>query len=408
VAQNVHTDANPSGNLGMNILASDMHWRDLGPIFRNAAYEWSEDKVPRMAGALAFYTVFSLTPVVIIAVSVAGTFVGREEALEAVYRQAEFLVGPKGVEAIQLLVRYAPQNESSLVATALGLLTMFFGATGAFTELQDALDTIWEVRPKPGLGIVDMIRDRFLSFALVLVIGFLLLVSLVISATLDSLNTRVTDVLPDRFQWLQMAHSVTSLAVITVLFALIYKVLPDATVAWRNVWLGALVAAALFVVGKKLFSLYLGHSTVGSSYGAAGSLVIVVLWTYYSACIVLFGAEITQVQARLRGERIEPAEHAVVLNEHERLQQGITHLTEVQKAAYEQESLAEPESSAEPLSATNQPDLAERAVASTSVDTAVTPPSRRLKRVAKGLLQIVPVGVGVVVGWFLSSRLGKH
>ncbi|NUM87982.1 MAG: YihY/virulence factor BrkB family protein [Bdellovibrionales bacterium] len=385
-----------------------MHWRDLGPIFRNAAYEWSEDKVPRMAGALAFYTVFSLTPVVIIAVSVAGTFVGREEALEAVYRQAEFLVGPKGVEAIQLLVRYAPQNESSLVATALGLLTMFFGATGAFTELQDALDTIWEVRPKPGLGIVDMIRDRFLSFALVLVIGFLLLVSLVISATLDSLNTRVTDVLPDRFQWLQMAHSVTSLAVITVLFALIYKVLPDATVAWRNVWLGALVAAALFVVGKKLFSLYLGHSTVGSSYGAAGSLVIVVLWTYYSACIVLFGAEITQVQARLRGERIEPAEHAVVLNEHERLQQGITHLTEVQKAAYEQESLAEPESSAEPLSATNQPDLAERAVASTSVDTAVTPPSRRLKRVAKGLLQIVPVGVGVVVGWFLSSRLGKH
>jgi membrane protein len=408
VAQNVHTDANPSGNLGMNILASDMHWRDLGPIFRNAAYEWSEDKVPRMAGALAFYTVFSLTPVVIIAVSVAGTFVGREEALEAVYRQAEFLVGPKGVEAIQLLVRYAPQNESSLVATALGLLTMFFGATGAFTELQDALDTIWEVRPKPGLGIVDMIRDRFLSFALVLVIGFLLLVSLVISATLDSLNTRVTDVLPDRFQWLQMAHSVTSLAVITVLFALIYEVLPDATVAWRNVWLGALVAAALFVVGKKLFSLYLGHSTVGSSYGAAGSLVIVVLWTYYSACIVLFGAEITQVQARLRGERIEPAEHAVVLNEHERLQQGITHLTEVQKAAYEQESLAEPESSAEPLSATNQPDLAERAVASTSVDTAVTPPSRRLKRVAKGLLQIVPVGVGVVVGWFLSSRLGKH
>jgi membrane protein len=380
----------------------DMHWRDLSPIFRGAVYEWSEDKVPRMAGALAFYTVFSLTPVVIIAVSVAGTFVGRQEALDAVYRQAEFLIGPSGVEAIQTLVRHAPQNQHTLIATLLGLLTMFFGATGAFTELQDALDTIWEVRPKPGLGIMDMIRDRFLSFALVLVIGFLLLVSLIVSALLDSLSMRVDQVLFGRFQWLQMAHGVGSLAVITVLFAMIYKILPDADVRWRHVWLGALVAAGLFVVGKKLFSLYLGHSSVGSSYGAAGSLVIVVLWTYYSALIVLFGAEITQVQARLKGEQIKPTEHAVVLNEHERLQQGITHVTEVQKAAFQQAAVAEPQMDPEPVAVAARRENADTGQPSPPM------PARRMKSVAKRLVQVAPLGVGVVVGWLLSNRLGRH
>lgn len=362
-----------------------MHWRDLWRVFSGAFYEWNEDKVPRMAGALAFYTVFSLTPIVIIAVAVAGMFVGHEEALEAVYRQAEFLIGPSGVEAIRTLVRYAPKTESSLVATLLGLATMFFGATGAFTELQDALDTIWEVRPKPGLGLWDMVRDRFLSFALVLVIGFLLLVSLVISATLDAISTRVSGVVPDQFQWLQLAHSVGSLLLISLLFAMIYKILPDATVAWRNVWLGALVAATLFVVGKKLFGLYLGHSTIGSSYGAAGSLVIVVLWTYYSAIILLFGAEMTQVQARLQGERIKPTEHAVILSEHERLQQGISRMVDVAIASEEQ-------------------DLAKAGV----LGQAEPVPGGYRSKLKPGLRQLAPLGLGLAIGWLLSKRRGRR
>lgn len=321
-----------------------MRFRELCKIFSGAVVQWSEDKVPRMAGALAFYTLFSLTPLVIIAVAVAGTFVGREAALEGVFDQMEFLIGTAGREAIQLLVKHAPEREFSLVATLIGLGTMFFGATGVFTELQDALDTIWEVQPKPGLGILEMIRDRFLSFAMVLVIGFLLLVSLLTSAFLTALTKRFTGLLPDELKLLQTGNFVISLLVITVLFALIYKVLPDAHVPWRNVWLGASVTAILFTLGKSLFGLYLGHSTIGSSYGAAGSLVIVVLWTYYSALILLFGAELTFVQTRQSGNRIEPTEIAVHLTEHDRIQQGIPPQSAVQQSLADQtaEQAADP------------------------------------------------------------------
>jgi membrane protein len=216
----------------------------------------------------------------------------------------------------------------SLAATLIGLATMFFGATGVFTELQDALDTIWEVQPKPGLGILEMIRDRFLSFAMVLVIGFLLLVSLLTSAFLTALTNRFSGMLPAELKFVQAGNFVISLIVITFLFALIYKVLPDVHVPWRDVWLGAALTAILFTVGKSLFGFYLGHSTIGSSYGASGSLVIVVLWTYYSALILLFGAEVTFVQAQLRGEHIEPTDIAVHLTEHDRIQQGIPHRAE--------------------------------------------------------------------------------
>jgi membrane protein len=202
---------------------------------------------------------------------------------------------------------------------------MFFAATGAFTELKDALDTIWEVRPRPGLGVLEMIRDRFLSFAMVLVIGFLLLVSLIVSASISALSGTALSFVSNEVLLLRGTHFVVSMGTITLLFALMYRVLPDAEVRWDDVWLGAVTAATLFALGKGLFGIYLGHSTLASSYGAAGSLVIVVVWVYYSALILLFGAEMTQVQARLRGHEVVPTAVAVHVVESKRLQEGIPH-----------------------------------------------------------------------------------
>lgn len=220
-----------------------------------------------------------------------------------------------------ILVKKAPDQNASSVAVLFGVFTMLFAATGAFAELKDSMNTIWEVQPVPGLGVAAMVRDRFVSFAMVLVIGFLLVTSLVTSAVLQSLAERIAG----EFAFLEVGHALLSLVMITVLFALIYRVLPDACVAWKDVWMGALVAAALFTFGKSLFGLYLGHSSIGSSYGAAGSLVIVVLWTYYWALILLFGAEMTQVHARLRGACIVPAASAMRVTERERVQQGLPH-----------------------------------------------------------------------------------
>ena len=294
----------------------------LANVLRGSLYEWNQDKAPRMAGALAFYTIFSLTPIVIVSVWIGGLFFGRVEAQAELLEQARFLVGEHGVAALELLIENAPSRPRSAFATVLGLALMFLAATGAFAELKDAMNTIWEVQPRPGLGLAEMVRDRFLSFALVLVIGFFLVVSLVLSAALDAAGRAIGGYFPD-LDFIRAGSAAMTMSFVTVLFALIYKALPDAQVRWRDVWLGAAVTALLFGAGKLLFGLYLGQSAIGASYGAAGSLVIVILWAYYSALILLFGAEITQVQARLRGQAIRPSVGAVHVTEHDRLQQGI-------------------------------------------------------------------------------------
>jgi len=304
--------------------------RRLWKIYQGAAFEWNEDKAPRMAAALAFYTVFSLAPIVIIAVTVAGMVFGRDAALSEVYSQARLLIGDDGVAAIKLLVEHAPDRPKSLTAAIIGLATMFFAATGAFTELKDSLNTLWEVQPKPGLGLWEMAQARFLSFAMVLIIGFFMVVSLMGSAMLAAMSERLTLDSPGLIA--QAGHQVISFVLITFLFALIYKVMPDAIVSWKDVWLGAATTSLLFAGGKWLFGLYLGHSTIGAGYGAAGSLVIVVLWTYYSSLILLFGAEVSQVQARLAGEEIVPTKQAVHVTEHTRIQEGRPHLESVEQS----------------------------------------------------------------------------
>jgi len=267
--------------------------------------EWSEDRAPRMGAALAYYTVFSLAPVLVIAIGVAGIFFGERMAEGRLMDEIRGLVGPEGAGAIRAMIENAAADRSGgVVATIMGLAALIFGATGAFVELQDALNTIWEVKPKTR-GLLGMLKDRFFSFTLVIGIGFLLLVSLVISAALAAVGS-----MTGRYVSPSLLHGVNfvvSFAVITALFAMIFKILPDAKIAWRDVWLGAAVASLLFSAGKFIIGLYLGKSGMTSAYGAAGSLVIVLVWVYYSAQILFLGAEFAHVYARRREHALKPA-----------------------------------------------------------------------------------------------------
>jgi membrane protein len=291
-------------------------------VLKGAVYEWSEDKVPRMAAAIAFYAVFSLTPIMVIAVKLGEAAFGTDIALREILTQAAFLIGNDAAEGIELLIENAPPQPASTVSTVVGLAVMVFAATGVFTELKDSLNTIWEVQPKPGIGLLKMVRYRFFAFAMVLVIWFLMLVSPIASAAMSAVSKYAPG--------FQVVESLVSLGLITLLFALIYRFLPDVSVAWRDVWIGAITTALLFVVGKSLFGFYLGHRTIGTSYGAAGSLVIVMLWTYYSCLILLFGAEMSQVQAKLRHAKQVPNGTADQVTECDSALQGIPRTADIQ------------------------------------------------------------------------------
>jgi membrane protein len=276
---------------------------------KQTATEWMEDKVPQLGAALAFYTALSIAPLLVISLSIAATVFGEEAARGQILVQMRSLVGDQGASAIQDMIANASKPGEGIVATAISIVILFAGASGVFGELQQSLNTIWKVQPKPGRGIMGMIRDRFLSFTMVLGIAFLLLVSLILDAALSTLAgmVHVNDAIP----WIGEAiHLLISFAVITVLFAVMFKYLPDVKIHWRDVWLGAIVTAILFTIGKFGIGLYLGHSTMASSYGVAGSFVVLLVWVYYSAQLLYFGAEFTQVYANRYGERIVPSENA--------------------------------------------------------------------------------------------------
>lgn len=279
---------------------------------RETFAKWNEDNVPLLAAALAYYTMFSLAPLLIIVIAIAGAVYGEEAARGDIVQQIQGLVGRDGAEFIQSMIKNASKPESGGgIATLIGVGFLIFGASGVFGQLQAALNTIWEVKPKPGRAIKSFVQARFLSFAMVLVIGFLLLVSLVLSAAFSGVSTYFGSFLPEALQIGRLLNFVISFALITLLFASIYKFLPDVKVPWKNLWVGSAVTALLFNIGKLLIGLYLGNSSIGSTYGAAGSLVVVLLWVFYSAQILLFGAEFTQVYSKYRGRPIEPSSHAV-------------------------------------------------------------------------------------------------
>jgi membrane protein len=293
-------------------------------LFKDAAKEWSEDKVPRLGAALAYYTTFSLAPLLILIIAIAGLTLGqREAAQEAVVGQLRGLVGQEGAGVIETAIENSSKPAAGIIASIVSVITLLFGALGAFGQLQDALNTIWEVKPKPGRGILGVIKDRLLSLSMVLVIGFFLVVSLVASAGLTALGTFLSSVVPGPEIVMEIVNFIISLVVISVLFAIMFKYLPDAKIAWRDVVVGAVATALLFTIGKTLIGLYLGNAAVTTTYGAAGSLVVLLLWMYYSAQIFLFGAELTQVYANRFGTRVEPAENAVAVTEADRANEGL-------------------------------------------------------------------------------------
>ena len=292
-------------------------------LLKTTFNEWNEDKVPRLAAALAYYTAFSIAPLLIIVIAVAGLAFGREAARGQIVSQIEGQIGTETAEVIQTMIEATNKEDTGILATIIGVVAVILGAAGFFGQLQDALNTVWEVAPKPGGGIVGMLKSRFLSFTMVLGIGFLLIVSLLASTALSYVSNFVVGVMPGAEFLAQVLNFIISFLVITLLFAMIYKVLPDVVIAWKDVWIGAAITALLFTIGKFLLGLYLGSSSISSSYGAAGSLVVLLVWVYYSAQILLFGAEFTQVYARRYGSRIVPSENAVFITEEKRAQEGM-------------------------------------------------------------------------------------
>jgi membrane protein len=298
-------------------------------LLKDTFREWREDGANRLAAALAYYTTFSLAPLLVLIIAIAGLVGGREAAQSRTMAQVQDLLGADGREFVEGMIESASQPETGLAATFIGAVTLLFGALGVFGELQNSLNTIWEVKPKPARNWIDGVRRfvvrRLLSFTMVLGVGFLLLASLVISAAVSAFGEYVGNrwLLADF--WLGLINFIISFLVITFLFAMIFKFLPEIKIAWKDVWLGAAVTSALFSLGKFLIGLYLGRSQVGNTFGAAGSLAILLIWVYYSAQILFLGAEFTQVYASRYGSRIVPDPDVVKLSEIERAEKGIPH-----------------------------------------------------------------------------------
>lgn len=300
-----------------------MKLKDVFGLLKDTVSSFMEDKAPRLGAALAYYSVFSMAPLLIIVIAVVGVVFGDEAARGQVVGAIQGLVGHQGGEAIQTMILNARRPASSLIASLIGIATLVFGAAGLFGQLKDALNTIWEVKPKPGNGIMSSVLTQFWSVTAVLGTAFLLLVSLVLSAGISAAATYLGNVLPGGAVMWEVINQVVSFGVTTLLFALMFKYLPDVKITWRDVAIGAIATTALFTIGKFAIGLYLGMSTFSSTYGAAGSLVVVLFWVYYSSQILFFGAELTKVYANRFGSRIKPDEHAQPLTAEAREQQGI-------------------------------------------------------------------------------------
>ena len=284
-------------------------------LFKQTFSEWLEDKAPQLGAALAYYTVFSLAPLILVLLAIIGWIFQNDPAgaWKKVTEQMSYFLDKSAVDVVQNIAQQAAQPTKGLLATMIGILLALFGASGVFGQLQDALNTIWGVKAKPGSGILGFLRLRFLSFAMVGGVCFLLLVSLTLQSVLRGFSHYVQAVLPGGIVIAMAVYWIFDLAVVILLFAIIFKFLPDAKIQWRDVWIGAIMTAILFAIGKWALGLYLGSGSAASAYGAASSLITLLLWVYYSSQILLFGAEFTQVYACQAGRGVEPDEHAMRL-----------------------------------------------------------------------------------------------
>jgi membrane protein len=291
-----------------------MKSKRIWQLLKETAQAWDEDNVSRLAASLAYYTLLSIAPLVVLSVAVAGLALGQAAAREHIAGELGAIVGASAGSAVKAIAENAQAPGSGILSIAVGLVVLLFGASAVFGELQAALNTVWEVAPKPGRGLWGMVKDRIFSFAIVLAVAFLLLVSLVLSAALTWAGHAFSYWLPGGAPLWFVLNFLISFAVVTLLFAVLFKVIPDVKIQWRDVWLGATVTAGLFTLGKLLLGQYLGTAGVSSAYGAAGSLIALVIWVYYSAQILLVGAEFTEAYGRCFGSRIVPSESAVALS----------------------------------------------------------------------------------------------
>ena len=276
-------------------------------LLRDTFKAWNADKVPRLAAALAYYTVFSLAPLLIITIAIAGLVLGQAAVQGQLYSQLDTWIGKDGSELIQTMIASTQGTNSGLIATIVGTLTLVLGAIGVFGQLQEAFNAIWHVPETTGTGWRGQLQERFSSLLMVLALGAFLLLSLLTSAILAALNTWAEGLLPGA-PWLwDVLHQVISLLILIGLFAAMFKKVPDVSIKWSDVWPGAILTAILFTIGRSLIDLYLSFSAVASAYGAAGALIVILVWIYYSTLIVLFGAEFTRVYTEQIGSRAHVA-----------------------------------------------------------------------------------------------------
>ncbi|BAV09060.1 membrane protein [Filimonas lacunae] len=295
-----------------------MKFRDIGKMLMQTFNDFMEYKVLRMSAALAYYTVFAIGPMLIVIITLCDVFYGREAIEGSIYDQINDFVGAEAAAQIQEILKNASISNDITWASIVGGVSLVFAATGVFTEIQDSINTIWRLKAKPkkGQGLLKFVLNRLLSFSMIIGLGFVLLVSLLVNAIMDTLLTRLISRFPEAQVFLAyIINYAVTFFVISLLFAGIFKILPDARVKWKDVWKGAFATALLFMLGKFGISFYLGKSHVGTAYGAAGSLVIILLWVYYSSAILYFGAAYTRVHACFKGRQIYPNEYAVFLKQ---------------------------------------------------------------------------------------------
>ncbi|MGB5008081.1 MAG: YihY/virulence factor BrkB family protein [Ferruginibacter sp.] len=291
--------------------------KDIWSIIKQSFSDFIDNKVLKLSAALAFYTIFSLPAMLIIIISVSDIFYGRAAIEGTLYHQIAQFVGTDAALQIQQTIRAAALSESSYFATIVGLITLLFGATSVFSEIQDSINHIWKLKAKPkGTGFLKLVVNRLLSFSLVISLGFLLLVSLLINGLMDAFINNLTRMFPElTVIMVYIVNLIITFGITALLFAMIFKVLPDARIRWKHVRAGAITTAILFMLGKFLIGYYLGHSKLSSTYGTAGSVIVMLLWVYYSAMILYFGAVFTHVYTIHTGSRIYPTNYAVWVQE---------------------------------------------------------------------------------------------
>jgi len=301
-------------------------------ILKDTFTGFMQDKGLKLSASLSYYTIFSLAPLLLLIISLAGFFFGREASQGRIFSEINGIIGNEAAKQVEQIISNLELSGNSAMSIIVGVITLIIGATTVFGEIQDSINMIWKVKAKPKKGWVKMLKDRLLSGSIIVGLGFLLIVSLIINGALAALNNFLKSMFPDfTLILINIANIVISFGVITVLFGVIFKVLPDAKIKWKHVRAGAFFTACLFMLGRYIIGIYITTTGAGSPYGAAGSLIVILLWVYYTAAILYFGAEFTRAYAIFKGSCIQPAEYAVFVEQRETEKENV-YITKVDKA----------------------------------------------------------------------------